>query len=97
MRTRSFRLQIANIAADTLAGCSVARASDAVDLPHGTTFSFMLGDPRASRPCRTRRSGPRLTGSRSTASPATLQAMVERMFSAPREVVEAARQAIGQG
>ena len=48
---------------------------------------------------RTRSSSPRPTSSRSksiSSTAQTLQAMVERMFKAPKDVVEAARKAIGQ-
>jgi hypothetical protein len=93
VRTCSFRLQIANTSADALPGCSVASASGSEP---ARTFSFLLGYPRTLRDPEFRTEADRLALEIAPVSGETLQAMVERMFGAPREVVEAARRAIGQ-
>jgi hypothetical protein len=96
MRTRSFRLQIANIAADALPGCSVTSASGAAGLPHGMNVQLMLSCPRTLQDPEIRAEADRLALEIDPVTGEILQAMVDCMFGAPREVVQAARRAIGQ-
>ena len=108
MRTRSFRLQIASATAMALTVCSSAHADEPADFYQGKSVTLNLGYPPSGAHdfvCQARldswdpefrAEADRLALEIDPVSGETLQAMVERMFGASREVVEAARRAIGQ-
>ena len=111
MRTRSFRLQIASATAMALTVCSSAHADEPADFYQGKSVRLYLGYPPSgaydfvcqggqarldSWDPEFRAEADRLALEIDPLSGETLQAMVARMFGAPREVVEAARRAIGQ-
>jgi tripartite-type tricarboxylate transporter receptor subunit TctC len=73
--------------------CSSARADEPTDFYQALrqAFEWTLNDPEF------RAEADRLALEIDLVTGETLQAMVERMFGSLREVVEAARRAIGQG
>jgi hypothetical protein len=97
MRTCSFRLQIASAAmAVAQMVCSVARADEPTDFYQGKSITLYLSYARALRAPEFRAEADRLALEIDLVTGETPQAMVKRMFGSRREVVEAARRAIGQ-